>query len=178
MERKLIDMRQFDTEQKLVTAYNKLADEFCQAVSDEIDTINLRLSKQFPGWGWSVVDMSDTELQLMSLRKEKATGIGLFGPTILYTFEYKNTSSHKNFEMKSPQIDESVRKMNDSQSAMDEVCKDEDAALSVTNNIQFANYIEVEIMKFLERFSSMQDDLSQFRDEFARRGIDVPEHDF
>ena len=174
MGRKLIDMRKYETEKQLISGYTSAADSFCKVINDEIDRVNERLNDQFPGWGWSVVDMSDTEIQLMSLRTEKATGTNLFGPTIVYRFISKQA---KNFNMESPEMDVTVRKMNDDQSGMIEVGKDESAALSVINNIQFANYIEVEMMQFLERFYDAQDDMSQFRDEFVRRGLAIPEYE-
>lgn len=177
MERRLIDMRKYSTEKQLTDGYTSAADCFCKVINDEIDCINRRMSDQFPGWGWSVVDMDDTSIQLMSIRTEKATGINLFGPTIVYRFGYKSAPSHKNYFMDAPEIDETVRKMNDEQSEMIDVCKDESAALRVANNIQFANYIEVEMMQFLERFFDSQDDMSQFRDEFIRRGLKIPDYE-
>lgn len=170
-------MRKYETEKQLISGYTSAADSFCKIINDEIDCVNRRMNDQFPGWGWSVVDMSDTEIQLMSIRTEKATGINLFGPTIVYRFSGKNDSQARNFNMESPEMDDTVRKMNDEQTGMIEVGKDESAALTVVNNIQFANYIEVEMMQFLERFYDSQDDMRQFRDEFVRRGLDIPEYE-
>lgn len=171
--RELIDMRRYTTEAELQWAYCMAFKDFCQVTCDVISDVNSRLQRQFPGSGWTVVDIGEEKLQIIRVTEDQAGGRMLYGPTVLYTFGCRDKEKHRNFYMDNPSVDDTLRTPDADGKAVD-VGNDAAALQRVIRNIRFTNYVETRMAAFLDEYYNAEENIYQFCNEMTRRGMEIP----